>query len=423
MTSHCATCGYRSTAQTFFRQERGGLLGLRQSTCGGCNPYRPSKLERKLFRSVFVVNLGWVGIVTLSSGGNLHDALPMLILVEAALLSSWIRTVVHEGGHALAAKALGAHVVRVTVGGGPTWKSIRLGQTRVDVRRYTFLGGATLFLWPEGSRGRWRSILIILAGPAANVVFAGLALWASSAFHGGWREDFVQPALGGLGVSQAFTAVVNLWPMTSTLSGLQSDGRQILAFLTAKPSPPDAFTEAAQRAQGHLFAERYAAAAEAFWEAAQLKPDAPYAFALTLHCLNRAQGDVAALTFFRSHRAAFETSMTTTNEADRALVPYLQANIAMPALSGDLALADLYSQAALNALPEAPPMVGARGAYLVATGEIAEGREMLLRAIRSSDVGSDRAELAEALARAARAAGDAERAGAFEDLGRYARVA
>lgn len=423
MTLHCATCGYRSTARAFFRRERGGLLGLRQSICGGCDPYRPSHAERKLFRGVFVANLVWIGVVLLSSGGNFDEGLPMLLLVEAALLTTSIRTVVHEAGHALAGRALGARVMRVIVGGGPAWKSILLSGVRVDVRRYTFLGGTTTFYWPQGLQSRWRSIVIILAGPGANALFAGLALWAASAVGGGWVGDLVQPVLAGLGASQAFTAALDLWPIKPKLNGIPSDGRQIWALLTARLSPPDALAVTLQRAQGHLSEQRFAEAAAAFWEVAQLKLDAADALALALHCLNRAHGEAAALAFFRDHRAAFEAAMATTDPAQTACVPYLQANIAMPAVSSDLALADAYSQAALSALPEAPPMIGTRGACLVAMGELAAGREMLIRAIRASTSGSDRSEFADALARTDRGNGDAASAEAFEDLARYARAA
>jgi len=95
----------------------------------------------------------------------------------------------------------------------------------------------------------------------------------------------------------------------------------------------------------------------------------------------------------------------------------------MPAISSAPALADTYSQAALDALPAAPAMIGTRGAYLAMTGEVTIGREMLLQAIRGSTTANDRGEFAGLLAQVDRVTGDSARAEAFEDLGRYSRAA
>lgn len=419
----CDTCGFRSAAHGFFRCAKGGILDRTKTVCEGCDPYQPSLYERRLFRNVFVLQVLWLVVIAWTSLGLVDDPLSLFLMVEGALLTTVIRTAIHEAGHAAAAAALGAKVLRVTVGHGPTAHQFRWQGVRVDVRRYAFMGGQTHMAWPSGESPRWRSILVLLAGPGANAAFALLAFWLASSLQQGWLATFASPLLSGFGVSQAITAIYNLWPSTFELNGLPSDGRQVLALMTSRNSKPDKFVQALLRAQAHLVEERHKAAADAFWEAAQLKPDATLAFAMTMHCLNQAEGGAAAMAFFRTNRAAFEASMATTDDVHRTMVPYLQANIAMPALSSDPPLADIYSRAALDALPEIPAMIGTRGAYLILMGEVATGRGMLLQAIRGSTSGNDRAEFAEALARADRAAGDAERAEAFEDLGRYARAA
>jgi tetratricopeptide (TPR) repeat protein len=193
--------------------------------------------------------------------------------------------------------------------------------------------------------------------------------------------------------------------------------------VTTGAAGPDAPTQALICGQSHLLEGRFKEASDAFWEAALLKSDSTIAFALTLHCLAKAEGDAVALAFFRTHRQAFEASMTTNDETHRTMVPYLQVNIAWPALESDLPLADAYSQAALDAAPDTGAMLGTRGAYLVAIGDLEAGRALLLRALRLSSEGNDRAEFASALARVARTAGNTQQAEAFDGLGRYAIVA
>lgn len=422
MEARCSTCGYRSDALGFFRRARGGLLDRPKTVCEGCNPYQPGLFERRLFRDVFVLQILWLLMIAWFSLGLIDDPLSLFLMVQAALLTFVVRIAVHEAGHALAAHALGARVLRVTIGYGPPWRLFRLGGVPIDVRRYAFMGGLTQLTWPGGFTARWRSIVVLLGGPGANAVAAGLAFWAASACPEGWPTTFAQPVLGGLGLSQAFTAIHNLLPSTSRLTGLPTDGRQALALLAPSASNLDPATKALLQGQAHLVEGRFKPAADAFWEAAQLKPDATYAFAMTLHCLNHAEGDAATMAFFHAHRLAFEESMTTTDEIHRTAIPYLQANIAMPALTSDLPLADTYSRAALDALPEAAAMLGTRGAYLAACGAAAAGRELLIQAVRGSVTGNDRGVFADALANVDRGLGDTASAEAFESLGRYARA-
>ena len=422
MEMNCDTCGFRSSTLGFFRRAKGGLLDRMKTVCEGCDPYQPCLYERKLFRNVFVLQILWLVMIAWASLGLVKDTLALFLMVEGALLTTAIRIAIHEAGHAAAAAALGAHVTRVTVGHGPIARRFRWRGVRVDLRRYTFIGGLTEMRWPTEPPPRWRLILVFLAGPGANAVFAVLAFWAANHLQLGWVAVTLRSLLSGFGVSQAATAVFNLWPSTSRLNRLPSDGRQILAWLF-RPPRPDAAMQALLRGRRHLEAGEMKLAAVAFWQAAELKPDATYAFAMTIHCLSQADGDAASLAFFRLHRLAFEASMKTTDKAHSGAVPYLQANIAMSAIDSDLPLADGYSQIALAAQPQAPGLLGARGTYLAASGDPAAGRELLMRAIRGTTGGADRATFAKVLAQLDRAAGDAASGEAFENLAWFARAA
>lgn len=417
----CDTCGFRSAAHGFFRSAKGGILDRSKTVCEGCDPYQPSLYERRLFRNVFVLQLLWLVVIAWTSLGLVEDPFSLFLMVEGALLTTVIRTAIHEAGHAGAAAALGAKVLRVTVGHGPIVHQFSWRGVRIDIRRYSFMGGLTQMAWPSGEGSRWRLILVLLAGPGANAAFALLAFWLASTLRHGWLAIFVSPVLSGFGVSQAITAIYNLWPSASKLSGLPSDGRLILGLLIAK-TPVGEPVDGLELGLRYLAAERYVEAATTFGEVARLQPQgAVNAFAMALHCLGFAEGDEAALAYFLTHRAAIDAAIAAPDEEQRTQVPWLQVNIAWAVLKSDPELAEPYSLAAIEALPDAAPMLATRGSCLVAKGEVAAGRGMLLRAIRLTPSGRDRAEFADALARADRAAGDPERSEAFEDLSRYAR--
>ncbi len=105
--------------------------------------------------------------------------------------------VLHEFGHFMAAKAVGMRVERFSLFFGPMIVKFRRGETEYGVGVIP-LGGYVRItgmnpreeLAPEVQHRAyyrqkpWKRIVVILAGPAMNVLIAFVILWALFAFHG-----------------------------------------------------------------------------------------------------------------------------------------------------------------------------------------------------------------------------------------------
>ena len=112
--------------------------------------------------------------------------------VVVALLGLILLIVVHELGHMLTAKALGVRVPEFGVGFGPPLFKKKLGKTIYSFRIILLGGFAKMAGMGDGEEGPdtypakapWRRALIIVAGPAANVVAAVAILTGVYMFQG-----------------------------------------------------------------------------------------------------------------------------------------------------------------------------------------------------------------------------------------------
>lgn len=114
----------------------------------------------------------------------LQSAVTMIPAIVAAVLAFAFLIVVHELGHAAAARAVGMKIVRFSVGYGKVLWSFRLGETEIalsaiPVGGYCWIGG----MIPEDgvdpasprawlNQHAWRRTLAIAAGPVASYVGA-----------------------------------------------------------------------------------------------------------------------------------------------------------------------------------------------------------------------------------------------------------
>src|ERR671916_2300323 len=100
--------------------------------------------------------------------------------------------VVHELGHMLTAKAVGVRVPEFGVGFGPALFKKKIGTTVYSFRIILLGGFAKMAGMGDGEEGPdtypakapWRRAAIILAGPTANVLAAGLFLSGLYAVRG-----------------------------------------------------------------------------------------------------------------------------------------------------------------------------------------------------------------------------------------------
>jgi len=136
---------------------------------------------------------------------------------------------VHEFGHFWVARKLGFKVLRFSVGfGKPLFKIVGRDPDRTEyVIAYIPLGGYVRMLDERdgtvpvadlprafGRRPHWQRIAVLLAGPAANILFAVIVLWGMY-----WSEgvDIVRPVVEQVSVSSP-AAQAGLRPQDEILS-------------------------------------------------------------------------------------------------------------------------------------------------------------------------------------------------------------
>ncbi len=140
----------------------------------------------------------------------------------------------HEAGHALAAKLLGWHVGRITLGFGRSWKRLHLGAARLDIRSFPITGFVKCV--PTHLRQpRLRNALVYFAGPGTDLLVAALVI----VVVGPERlltpsENYGLIALQGLALAGLAQGVMNLIPFSSGSGGMESpsDGLGIILSLT-----------------------------------------------------------------------------------------------------------------------------------------------------------------------------------------------
>lgn len=141
----------------------------------------------------------------------LQTALSNLPSIVAAVLAFAFLIIVHELGHALAARAVGMKIVRFSIGYGKVLWSFRAGETQIALSAlpfggYVWIGGmipedgvdpAAPHAW--NNQHAWRRTLAIAAGPVASylgAIFVAAVLFATIGLRvpvpGTFVGDFVQ---------------------------------------------------------------------------------------------------------------------------------------------------------------------------------------------------------------------------------------
>jgi Zn-dependent protease len=209
----CDHCALTSTLPVTYKR----LRKLKLTLCPRCWSRRAVTEARRNRRSTLIAVA--VALAFSFASGWL---VPNLLIVGALLLPS---VVVHELGHAVAARLLKFDVFRIRLGIGPVRFERRLLGQPWEVRRY--LGGGWMQCAPVGmSDLKRRFLLVVASGPTANFLIgaAAFAVLATS-----YSENlFSGPApLKALVYVNWALAFGNLFPFT-TAQGHPSDGKTLL---------------------------------------------------------------------------------------------------------------------------------------------------------------------------------------------------
>jgi tetratricopeptide (TPR) repeat protein len=167
MAIECHDCGVASELEDQFQQVKGAFsFQPARSICPRCAYKRRLSVERGAHLGMFgtlvlaAALIAWrpdvtAGWVALYAGLFALCMLPMVIL--------------HEAGHALAARLLGMRLLAVVLGMGPVrWRRRLFG---IPIEWRAVPAGGTTFAPPTQAEGaRWKMAVLALAGPAANVV-------------------------------------------------------------------------------------------------------------------------------------------------------------------------------------------------------------------------------------------------------------
>ncbi len=169
------------------------------------------------------VGVGGIMLADRVTGGL--DGRTMAALFVALPLALWVQLLLHEAGHALAGLLVGRRFVGAGVGplrlerGDGAW-TLRWGGGISGV------GGFAAML-PRGPEGRGAAAVVLVAGPLANLLAAGLAAFALARLEAPGMVSGA--ALGASAVAGTLLGVANLLPFRSR--GWNSDGRGLLELM------------------------------------------------------------------------------------------------------------------------------------------------------------------------------------------------
>jgi Peptidase family M50 len=192
-------------------------------------------------------------ILGLFAADVVHDFHPIK-LSALLIIIFWIPLLVlHEGGHALMAAALGWHVGQIVIGMGRTARQFRIGTALVQIRLVP-VSGFVMTVPTDLNMPQIKSALIYFAGPGIELLFAAILVFLVGPDRMFQRTDeFVMLSVQSLAVAATVQAGLNLIPYT-TMKGqsrLISDGMGI--FLSLMTPTSQYAARIGQRFEGDRF--------------------------------------------------------------------------------------------------------------------------------------------------------------------------
>jgi len=304
----------------------------------------------------------------------------------ALFVMGWPALIIHELGHALAARAAGLKAVAMTIGIGRPLLNFRVDGTRFAICIRRGMGRTLVATPPALPHAVARVLLMIAAGPLANLGCFLTVGWLFSL--PGW--GFASPRwMSGLVVIEAFQwvslymAIISLIPirLSSPIGITYSDGYHILSGLRKPQRMLQRLAEVYHVSTSYE-SFRTGNTEEAERQCEQGLAEYPDSFLLKQY---RAVISIQ-MGHFADARERLLKLVGSDGEREFFAASIIKNNIAYAdAMLGDPALFDEADRCSREALDDAPKMIafqGTRGAVLLQLGQLEAGRRLLLRAYK-----------------------------------------
>lgn len=214
----CDACGLESDLSAAFFKERKAFRKSVRTYCPDCWMRRRHMIAGWPQIGIFLVGIIGYVLTWSNISPDLAQALITIFLFNLSLILS---IVPHELGHAIAAWLLGLRVFNIAFGYGKEIFRFNLFGTLFSFHRLP-LGGLTRFA-PRSLRWyRFRFLVAILAGPAANAIIALTILYISR--HNGGVPVPAQLFL----IANVIILISNLIPIHFSHRKVKSDGLQMI---------------------------------------------------------------------------------------------------------------------------------------------------------------------------------------------------
>jgi hypothetical protein len=290
--------------------------------------------------------------------------------------------VLHELGHALGAKWIGADVYKIVIGEGKRLARFKALGFLWEIG-INCLGGACYPEYPKPLPGmRWRKIAVIAAGPLMNLLLVAAALTAYAACPS--PESFLAKTLLLAALTNVFLLFGSLIPFESTEDKQPTD---MLALIRTLGVPESALADLVRYSYvaraTDLVKDGKLAEASALFEEKCSGTQADFGLLMALAHELLSRGDPKGEEFW--NRLLAHPEFQRGQEREHILARFL-SSIALCPQSPTPALANAVETSAdeLGHLkPEDPTGQLVRGAALVRVGNVMEGLELLRRAERT----------------------------------------
>ncbi|MDO5504938.1 MAG: M50 family metallopeptidase [Pseudoxanthomonas suwonensis] len=160
-----------------------------------------------------------------------HPLLAFGVAVAGLVLGTWLQTLLHELGHALAGRMAGMRLLALGVGPWRAQRGIDGRWQRHRSRGMQGVGGFAAMTPPPGVRpSRCRESVFVLGGITMNLLVGGLAFALAAS---GWLPTWAAPPMALFGVVGLLMAAINLLPFRTL--GWHSDGKVLLDLWRGHP--------------------------------------------------------------------------------------------------------------------------------------------------------------------------------------------